>query len=126
MGTRVLHFRRAYARAVQRLEDDQYMASVCANAHIRKEMGYHSTACELAESGLHQSPSARALEEVFRTNYLCGDVSCLDVLGRLQLVLVCVCMLVFLFFRNARRSTVLPSHTWNKLAPYQQIHDKHA
>ena len=108
VGQRVLIFHRVYQEATQRQNDDFYMQSVCANDHIKVNMGYHAATCDAADIGARTSPTQHALEAVFRITYLCGDVSCMDVLSRIQTVLVCVCIVVFLFFRNPPRRAVLP------------------
>ena len=108
VGQRVLLFRRVYEAAKQRQSDDFYMQSVCANDHIKVNMGYHSATCDAADEGARVSPTQRALEAVFRITYLCGDVSCLEILGKMQVVVVGVSVVAFLVLRNAPRRTVLP------------------
>lgn len=70
-------FQREYAIARRHWHDDTYAAHLCADNNIRARLGRHNTVCDDAHDGLATGyPAYRALLEVARHTYVCGDAPC--------------------------------------------------
>ena len=90
-------FQQHYALSKQHYADDlHFYTTICANARIKANLGKHSLKCDEVVVNLQTEPWKVALLHLTDHIYLCGSVSCSDVLNTYTKTLNNVILLTFI------------------------------
>ena len=74
-------FQKAYVLSKQHYADDlHFYSTICTNSRIKANLGKHSLKCDEVQVNLQTEPWKVALLQLTDQIYLCGSISCSDVL----------------------------------------------